>query len=551
MISAVVAGLAGLVWLTLLVRPGLVAARILQIEEYEVGRLLRWSWRPGRRWRRATILAGALCLAGGGADLMGGIPGWSWSAAAWALAAAGLHLWWREQPAKKPLVFTSRMRRLLAVAGLVSMALTTAIVAVLLLAPAPLGALAAAAACAIAPMLAAAVLAVAVALSAPVELLVVRHYRRRAESTIRAVRPTVIAVAGSYGKTSTKHILASLLTPHTPVLATPRSYNNLMGVTRTINELLQTRHRAFVVEMDAYGPGEIARMCRLCPPRISVVTAVGPQHLERFRSPEAIQDALLETVEALAADGTAIVYAGDEPSRALVARAASMRQTVTYAFAEEWPDADVLVSGLSMGGDGCRFAWRSRRSSATYQLRCRLLGRHNALNVAAALAAVECLGLPLEPSVRAVSDLEPTEHRLQPLPGGAGVTVIDDSYNANPVGVRNALETLQAMDASQRILVTPGLVELGPREAEENRAFGRHAAAVCDHVVVVGSHNRLDLEAGLREGGMAAERVRAVESLEQATEALGALVRPMTVVLFCNDLPDPYLDAAAPSRARS
>ena len=539
MITAAAVVIAALVWLTWLARPGLVAARILQIEEYEGWRLLAWS-RRGGALARGALIAFLLAQAGGVAGLA--LGGAAAGAAGWALGAGWLHLTWRRPPEKKQLVLTSRIKRLLAAATLVALALTAGIAALLIALPPPIGSVGAAAACLVGAPLAALVVAAGTAVTEPIEALVRRHYRRRAEATVRAVDPTIVAVAGSYGKTSTKHILAALLEPHLPVLATPRSYNNLMGVTRTVNGLLRPEHRAFVVEMDAYAPGEIAEICRLTPPRVSLVTAVGPQHLERFGTLQAIEDALLETVGALPADGVAIVYAGDEPSCRLASRAASLRETVTYAFADERPDADVVVSDLRMSRQGSSFRWEHRTGGGRRRdLTCGLLGRHSALNVAAALAAVNSLGLPLEPSLDAVAGLVPAEHRLQPIPGASGITVIDDSYNANPIGVHNALEVLEAIEASARILVTPGLVELGPCQAEENRRFGRHAAEVCHHVVVVGSFNRRELVEGLREGGLAAERVHAVDSLDQATVALGGLTKPDAVVLFCNDLPDPYL----------
>ncbi|MGH7869293.1 MAG: Mur ligase family protein, partial [Candidatus Dormibacteraceae bacterium] len=513
MISLVASGIAALISLTWFIRFGLLAARILQIEEYEIRRLFAWSWRR-LRWDRDTALACLLCLTGGIANLVLGRTNEGWlTAATWALGAVWLHVSWREPAAKKPLVFTSRMKRLLATAGLVMVIITGAVVVLLVALPAPLGSLVTAATYGVGPALDALALAAALGLMEPLELLFHRHYRRRAEATIRTFAPTTIAVAGSYGKTSTKHILAALLNPQLTVLATPKSYNTLMGVTRTINDQLRREHRIFMAEMDAYGPGEIAGICQVCPPQISIVTAVGPEHLERFGSLQAIEDALFEVIEALPTDGVSIIYAGDETSRGLAKRAAGLRRTITYAFDDQWPRADVLISELHLNGQGSSFVWRNRLTGAQQALTCRLLGRHNALNVAAALAAVECLGLPLEPSFGAVANLEPTEHRLQPMPGGAGVTVIDDSYNANQVGVHNALEVLNEMDSSPRILVTPGLVELGPQQAEENRRFGQHAAKVCDYVIVVGAWNQPDLAAGLHEGGMAEERVHMVDSL--------------------------------------
>ncbi len=173
-----------------------------------------------------------------------------------------------------------------------------------------------------------------------------------------------------------------------------------------------------------------------------------------------------------------------------------------------------------------------------------LLGRHQVLNVSAALATVHRLGLPLGPALDSVASLRPVDHRLQPVATGNAITVIDDSYNANPVGVHNGLEVLAELEARSRILVTPGLVELGPVEDEENRRYGEHAARVCDHVIVMDARPGRALREGLRSGGLPDDRVHVVRSLAEATAVIGRIAGAGDAVLFANDLPDTYLGAA-------
>jgi UDP-N-acetylmuramoyl-tripeptide--D-alanyl-D-alanine ligase len=170
-----------------------------------------------------------------------------------------------------------------------------------------------------------------------------------------------------------------------------------------------------------------------------------------------------------------------------------------------------------------------------------LLGEHQVLNVTAALAVVTALGHSLDAAVHAASTLRPVEHRLELLPQTGPVRVIDDSYNANPVGVHDALDVLAAMNGGARVLVTPGLVELGSVEDEENRRYGRHAAEVCDHVIVMVARPAAALQAGLRDGGMAAGRIHLAHDLSEATAIIGRITHAGDTVLFANDLPDTYV----------
>lgn len=200
---------------------------------------------------------------------------------------------------------------------------------------------------------------------------------------------------------------------------------------------------------------------------------------------------------------------------------------------------DVVVTG-----SGSRFTWSWAAVEGHAEVVLPLLGRHQVLNLTAALATVQRLGLPLQPALDAVASLQPVDHRLQPIATGNAITVIDDSYNANPVGVHNGLEVLAELEATHRILVTPGLVELGAVEDVENRRYGEHAARVCDHVIVMDARPARALRDGLRSGGMADDHVHVVRSLSEATALIGRIARPGDAVLFANDLPDTYLGAA-------
>jgi UDP-N-acetylmuramoyl-tripeptide--D-alanyl-D-alanine ligase len=217
---------------------------------------------------------------------------------------------------------------------------------------------------------------------------------------------------------------------------------------------------------------------------------------------------------------------------------------IRYGIEGDAGDPEVIARNVRITGAGSRFTWRWSAAGLEHDVVVPLLGRHQVLNVSAALATVHCLGMPLEPALDAVASLRPVDHRLQLVATGNAITVIDDSYNANPVGVHNGLEVLAELEVRSRILVTPGLVELGSVEDAENRHYGEHAARVCDHVIVMDARPGRALREGLRAGGLADDHVHVVRSLAQATEVIGRIAGAGDAVLFANDLPDTYLGAA-------
>lgn len=544
MIGIVAAIIAALVWLGWLARGGLMGARMYQIEEYEGPRLLAWG-------RQRPWLAPNAMLAGAGLALVIGVVGlalpggWRRGVAglAWLAGAAVALALWRSLPAKKPLVYTQRMRRILGVAAALGVILAALLMVALLALPSGVALFGGAVILAVSPALTLPLLITANWLLRPVEARVQAGFVARARAKYLRLRPLTIAVVGSYGKTSTKHILAALLQPAMETLPTPKSYNTLMGVTRSINEYLEPRHRAFVVEMDAYGPGEIASMCRLVDPTIALVTSVGPQHLERFGTVERIADAMYEAIAALPAGAPVVIYGGEARTAALADRAAQAGyRVVRYGMAgEDAGPLDVIASDITVDERATRFTWRWPVEGLEQRVAIPLLGQHNILNVSAALATLRLLDLPVDEGARDALRLEPTPHRLQVIPSPGGMTVIDDSYNANPVGVHNGLEALRQMRGQRKILVTPGLVELGPVEEAENRRFGEHAARVCDDVILVGERQTRPIADGLRAGGLAPEHIHIVETLDEVTALLTRIGGPGAVALFANDLPDTYV----------
>lgn len=545
--------LAAIVWLILVFRIVLVAARMFQIEEYESIRFLRWGLT--REWlaHRAVwlgLLVGAVALSVA-AVLPAARP--IGIAIAWLASAAAAQFTWRWTSPKRPLVMTARMRRLLIAGGFLAVVLAAGLALGIVTLHPVISTILVLIAGGLVTGLSEILLVAANVVTKPAESRIRRHYLGLAAARMKMVDPVVVAVVGSYGKTSTKHILAQLLQPSVNTLPTRKSFNTLMGVTRVINEDLTPEHRVFIVEMDAYAQGEIAAMSDLVHPRMAIITAVGPQHMERFGTIERIAGAMYEVASALPPDGTLIVYTGDQAGAVLAERArADQRHLIRYALADdaETVDADVVASSIRIDSHGGAFRWRWDAKGLDREVTIPLLGRHQVANVSAALAAVRTLGYSIDDAIAAAASLEQVEHRLQLMASAGPLTVIDDSYNANPVGVHNGLDVLAAMSGAHKFLVTPGLVELGSVETEENRRYGEHAAKVCDHVIVMSAKTSAALCAGLRDGGMTEDRIHVVDTLDEATTLLQRLSRPGDVVLFANDLPDTYLPVAREPRCQ-
>ena len=545
--------LAAIVWLVLVARIVLVAARMFQIEEYESVRFLRWGL--SREWLAHRTVWLGLAVAVVAFSVAAVFPAARpvAIAVAWLASAAAAQVTWRWTAAKRPLVMTARMRRLLVAGGFLAVILAAGLALGIVALHPVVSVVLVLIAAGLVTSLSEILLVAANVVTKPAEARIRRHYLTLARRRLAVVDPLVIAVVGSFGKTSTKHILAQLLLPSVTTLPTRKSFNTLMGVSRVINEDLTPEHRIFVVEMDAYAQGEIAAMSDLVRPRVAITTAVGPQHMERFGTLDRIADAMYEVVESLPGDGAWIVYTGDDAGAALARRGAGgHRRLIRYAIADDAgaAGADVVASAVRIDAGGCAFRWRWTAEGLDRAVTVPILGRHQVANTSAALAAVHLLGYSIDDAVAAAASLAPIEHRLELMATGGPLTVIDDSYNANPVGVHNGLEVLAAMTGGAKFLVTPGLVELGSVEDDENRRYGAHAAKVCAHVVVMSARTSAALCAGLRDGGMGDDRIHIVDTLDEATAVLQAFARPGDVVLFANDLPDTYRPAARGSRAR-
>ena len=331
--------------------------------------------------------------------------------------------------------------------------------------------------------------------------------------------------------------MARLIADPSAVLATPGSFNTPLGVSRTINEHLEPAHRFLVVEMGARRRGDIAELCRLVPPSVALLTAIGPAHLDTFGTLANVRAAKSEIVSGLAPGGIAVLNV-DDPEVRSVADGIADRRVIRYGL-DPGGRPDVTARAVTTGPQGSSLTVVDAISGEEVSVSTRLLGRHALGHLLGGVAAALALGRSVSELAEAIASLEPVEHRLQLIPGTGGIIVIDDAYNSNPQGAAAALEVLAAMPAAKRVVVTPGIVELGAQQSEANRELGAHAARVADAIIVVAPVNRAALSAGVRSAGNGALLVT-VDSLKEAEAELGRLLGPGDAVLFENDLPDHY-----------
>ena len=505
------------------VRRLLAYLRYFQQEGYEAIRFLKWA--------KLRSLTDPIFWVSAGASFL-----FLWSpAAAVGLFILGIVALALAQPdprrsGKIPLKMTWRATRVLAVAVVVAAAVWTATIWAYPVVDVRAAFFASMVTFALIP----AVLIVANVLLAPYERHVQTSYEREAAARVRDVRPFVIGITGSYGKSSAKAMLAHVLQYKGPTLAASGSVNTLMGVTRHIREELVFGHEFMVVEMGAFKKGSIRRLCELTPPSAGLITAVGDMHLERFGSTDEIVKAKSELAEAVPAGGLLVVNA-DSPGALRIARSAVGRRVLLYG--ETSPeDLETRLGHVSFSKQGTTFVLTTREG--THTCFTPLLGRPIILNLTGVFTLAAALGVDPAVIVGAMRTLKPVSNRLEVVED-RGVTWIRDAYNSNQFGFRAALEVAAALPVARRFLATPGVIELGREQFQVNRALSKEAAVVCDKTLIVADANRAAFVSGHRDAGREAALVP-VPNRHEAFRWLRETVKEGDAVILENDLPDLY-----------
>ncbi len=384
---------------------------------------------------------------------------------------------------------------------------------------------------------------VACAVTEPIERRRLEPFVTSARARLASVSPRVVAITGSFGKTSTKAHLAAILKGERQVVASPRSFNNRAGLARAVNESLPDGTEIFIAEMGTYGPGEIADLCSWLRPEIAAITAIGPVHLERFGSEDAILAAKSEILEGVSVG----ILNVDDPRLAALARRRLAEGKPTWIVGTAGSDADDSSVGrrvlMSAGPDG---TWLVTLGVET--LSTPVSTDLAATNVAVAVAFASELGLTTGQIDKGLAELSAPESRLVVAESESGVVVLDDTYNSNPAGFRRALDVLarRAGAESRRVVVTPGMVELGHLQAAANRELAARVAEVASDLVIVGHTNSKYLTEGVSEArpdsgsGVSPTNVVHVPNRSAAVAWVRDNLHRGDVVLYENDLPAHY-----------
>lgn len=345
----------------------------------------------------------------------------------------------------------------------------------------------------------------------------------------------IIGITGSYGKTSTKNIVATILEDKYITVMTPKSYNTTLGVVKTIREQIKPYTEVFVCEMGAARLGEIAEICSIVRPDISVITSIGPQHLTTFKSMDNIVKGKFEIITEARPDAKAVLNMDNEYICEGIQKYAKNTEVIEYSMDNK--NCRYTVENITMSDKGSIFDIVD--GDTRIKIETRLLGKHNIYNIVCAVAIAKELGMTNQEISKAVKKIKPVEHRLE-LKNMGGILSLDDSFNSNPEGSKAAIETLCMFKDKYKVVVTPGMIELGEKTDELNKMLGNYATAA-DYVILVGKATTAKIQEGMDEKGY--NNYIVVNDLYEAFAKLQEIQisHKNLLALFENDLPDSYI----------
>ena len=367
----------------------------------------------------------------------------------------------------------------------------------------------------------------------PIEKLIKQRYVIEAKMHLKKREDLIkIGITGSFGKTSTKYMLNSILSKKYNVCMTPHSFNTMVGVAKAVNDYLKPENQVLIAEMGARNVGDIKKLAEFVCPKYAIITNIGSQHMLSFGSYENIEKTKYELIESLPEDGFAVFSGDNEGCCRLYEKCPTKKVLVNNTL-----NSKIFVDKVKVSANGTSFSVVI--DGEEHKFSTKLIGKHNVNNLLLCIAMALELGLTVEEIKEAVAELKPIPHRLEVIET-QNTTVLDDSYNASVEGVEAALEVLAKFNKN-RIVVTPGLVELGKIEREENVKYGEKLAAIADYVIIVNQVNLAAIKEGLESKKYDMQKVFAVDTLDDAKNKLKEIVKDGDTILFENDLPDNYI----------
>ncbi|MBR3929400.1 MAG: UDP-N-acetylmuramoyl-tripeptide--D-alanyl-D-alanine ligase [Clostridia bacterium] len=437
---------------------------------------------------------------------------------------------------KKPLVFTKRVKRLYAVLTLTAVV----ICALMVLISGRYDALNAKRAVAwLSPYLLIAVCPYVVMLAGylakPIEDKINRSFFVKAQNKLKSLpKMKKIGITGSYGKTSAKYCLAAILSEKYKVFYPKASINTPMGLSKVINEELTDDMDVFIAEMGARHVGDIKELVELVHPEFGMITSVGPQHLETFKTVEIVANTKYELIEGLPKTGKAFFAADGSFVDKLYERCKikKFRAGISDGY------LDMHAEDVEVGAFGSRFTLMESDGSSI-RVETKLLGRHNISNIVLCCQVAREIGMTLPEIAEGVKRIKPVKHRLQLIAGA--MNVIDDAFNSNPVGAKEALNVLHSFPG-KHLIITPGFVEMGENEDKFNYELGTHIAETCDAAILVGPKHTSPIRQGMLDRGFDEKKIMVVNTLDEAAKKIPMFASNGDAVLFENDLPDNYTE---------
>lgn len=371
----------------------------------------------------------------------------------------------------------------------------------------------------------------------PIEASINRKFFNMAKNKLRKMeKMKKVGITGSYGKTSVKFFTDTILSEKYNTLKTPESYNTPMGVSKVINQDLDDSYDIFISEMGARNIGDIAEMAELIGHSIGVITSVGPAHIDTFKTIENIAKTKYEIIDKLSDDGIAIFNYDNKYVKELADK--TSRKKIVYGL-ENINEVDIYAKDIKVSEIGSEFIL-GLKSGEEIKCKTNILGKHNIQNILAGASVGIAMEMSLEEIAKGISKIEAVPHRLQLINPGTGVIIIDDAFNSNPDGAKAALEVLSGFETGRKIIITPGMVELGEMEKQEHRKFGINIGEVCDFAILIGKKRTIDIKEGILTTDFNGDNLYVVNRLDDAVKLLQGITKPKDVVLFENDLPDNF-----------
>lgn len=367
----------------------------------------------------------------------------------------------------------------------------------------------------------------------PIEEAIKKYYENDARNKLDNLSHLKkIGITGSYGKTSTKNIINDIISDSLFTLITPSSYNTPMGITRTIREQLKPIHEVFVCEMGADKIGDISYLMKFVKPKYGVVTSIGPQHLATFKSIDNIINEKMQEIEMLPADGVGFINLDNE----YISKYHIKNTCKIVSVGITNKDADIVANNIKYSSEGSSFTVKI--NGKNYKFTTCLLGKHNITNILIGIGIGLELGISIDEIVRNVACIRQIEHRLQ-VKRINDFTIIDDAFNSNPVGSKMAIDVLQLMHG-KRIIITPGMIDLGSKQDSINYEFGEYMCNRVDYVLLVGEKQTKPISNGLKDAGFDMNNVKTFNNVKEALYYAYNRFSRMDTILLENDLPDAF-----------